>query len=70
MEAVLKLQRRSTLTQAGLRVVKRFPGALVLTDKAGVRLQLWVEGNKFSPVGIIVDTKVYVYARTAGRGDI
>lgn len=65
---VLRLQRRTTLNQAKLRVVRRYPGALILTD--GKRMQLWVESNEFAPVGIIVDTKVYVYARTAGMKDI
>jgi hypothetical protein len=58
---VIALQTRKSLTQARLRIVKRWPAGLVLTD--GASLGLWAPCDPFARFGVRVGETDYAYVR-------
>ncbi len=61
MGAIIPMQVRDTLTAARLRVVKRLPQGLVLTD--GRNLCLYVPADIYARHAVVVLGKEYRYAR-------
>ena len=59
---IIRMQQRQSLKEAGLRVVKRKPKSLVLTD--GKKLELWRECSRFARVALTVQGRDYAFVRS------